>query len=119
MQNALIRAQSDKDKVETDLLKQQEKVNILESQANRATKDRENLQNEMEMPLDRINKLSEMLDKSRVNTQTCPRSQNRDPLPFPGFPSFFSILESISRRKCTSKFTVIIFLEQQVCFLST
>ena len=59
-------AQTEKDKLETDLMKQQEKVNHLESQVNKAAKDRENLQSEMEMLLDRINKLSELLDKNRV-----------------------------------------------------
>ena len=64
-------AQSEKDKIETDLLKQQEKVNILETQVVKAQKDRENLQHEMEMLLDRINKLSELLDKSRVKEKAC------------------------------------------------
>lgn len=59
-------AQTEKDKIETDLMKQQEKVNILETQVQKAGKDRENLQSEMEMLLDRINKLSELLDKNRV-----------------------------------------------------
>ena len=62
-----MRAQTDKDKIETDLMKQQEKTTILESQVQKGQKDRENLQTEMEMLLDRINKLSEMLDKSRVS----------------------------------------------------
>lgn len=61
-----MRTQTDKDKVETDLLKQQERSNMLEAQVAKSQKDRENLQSEMEMLLDRINKLSEMLDKSRV-----------------------------------------------------
>jgi septal ring factor EnvC (AmiA/AmiB activator) len=61
-----VTAQTEKDSVETNLLKQQEKVNILETQVVKAQKDRENLQSEMEMLLDRINKLSELLDKSRV-----------------------------------------------------
>ncbi len=69
MQNALIRLQSEKDKVETDLLKQQERGNILEAQVQKTQKDRENLQAEMEMLLDRINKLSELLDKARVRCE--------------------------------------------------
>ena len=68
LQRALVTTQTDKDKVETELLKQQEKVNILETQVVKSQKDRENLQTEMEMLLDRINKLSELLDKSRVGT---------------------------------------------------
>ncbi len=66
LQNALLRTQSEKDKIETDLLKHQEKATILEGQVGKAQKDRENLQAEMEMLLDRINKLSELLDKARV-----------------------------------------------------
>ena len=54
--------------METELLKQQEKVNILETQVVKSQKDRENLQTEMEMLLDRINKLSELLDKSKVTS---------------------------------------------------
>ncbi len=65
-QTALLRAESDKDKMETDLLKQQEKATMMEAQVQKAQKDRENLQAEMEMLLDRINKLSELLDKARV-----------------------------------------------------
>ncbi len=48
------------------MLKQQEKATILEASVQKAHKDRENLQAEMEMLLDRINKLSELLDKARV-----------------------------------------------------
>ena len=39
---------------------------MLEAQVQRAQSDRENLQSEMEILLDRINKLSELLDKARV-----------------------------------------------------
>ena len=66
MQRALVTTQTDKDKVETELLKQQEKVNILEVQVVKSQKDRENLETEMEMLLDRIKKLSELLDKAKV-----------------------------------------------------
>ena len=66
LQCALLRTQTEKENVETDLLKAQEKVTILDSQNQKSNKDRENLQAEMEMLLDRINKLSELLDKSRV-----------------------------------------------------
>lgn len=62
----MVRAQNDKDKLETDLLKQQEKASLMETQAQKAQKDRENLQSEMEILLDRINKLSDLLDKARV-----------------------------------------------------
>ncbi len=63
----MVRAETDKDKVETDLLKQTEKVNMMEIQVQKAGKDRENLEGEMNLLLDRINKLSELLDKSRVS----------------------------------------------------
>lgn len=69
-------AQTEKDKIETDLMKQQEKVNILETQVQKAGKDRENLQSEMEMLLDRINKLSELLDKNRVRQQSVSQTIN-------------------------------------------
>jgi len=52
--------------METDLLKQQEKVEMMQVQVEKAQKDRQNLQSEMEILLDRINKLSDMLDKARV-----------------------------------------------------
>lgn len=68
-----MRAESDKDKIDTDLLKEKEKVAMLETQVQKGSKDRDNLQNEMEMLLDRINKLSEMLDKSRVSSSKSKR----------------------------------------------
>ena len=49
------------------MMKQKEKVGMVEAQVTRAQKDRENLQSEMEILLDRINKLSELLDKARVS----------------------------------------------------
>lgn len=64
-----MRLQSDKDKLETDLMKQQEKSDMLEAQVTKSQKDRENLQSEMEILLDRINKLSDLLDRSRVGDQ--------------------------------------------------
>ena len=70
LQRALVTTQTDKDKVETELLKQQEKVNILETQVVKCQKDRENLEHEMEMLLDRIKKLSELLDKAKVGIFT-------------------------------------------------
>ena len=48
-------------------MKQKEKVGMVEAQVTRAQKDRENLQSEMEILLDRINKLFELLDKARVS----------------------------------------------------
>ena len=79
MQRALVTTQSDKDKVETELLKQQEKVNILETQVVKSQKDRENLEHEMEMLLDRIKKLSELLDKAKVRfIMRCAESLQKD-----------------------------------------
>ena len=65
-QRQVLQAETDKEKVETDILKQQEKMEMLQVQINNAQKDKDNLQSEMECLLDRINKLSEMVDKSRV-----------------------------------------------------
>ena len=59
--------ETDKEKLETDLLKQQEKSDMLQTQVEKSQKDRQNLQAEMEILLDRINKLSDMLDKARVS----------------------------------------------------
>lgn len=65
-QRSLVTVETDKEKLETDMLKQQEKVEMMQVQVEKAQKDRQNLQAEMEILLDRINKLSDMLDKSRV-----------------------------------------------------
>ena len=59
--------ETDKEKLETDLLKQQEKSDMLQTQVEKSQKDRQNLPAEMEILLDRINKLSDMLDKARVS----------------------------------------------------
>merc|ERR1712223_1364360 len=48
-----------------EFIKQKEKSGMLEGQVQKAQSDRENLQSEMEILLDRINKLSELLDKAR------------------------------------------------------
>ena len=66
-QRQVLQAETDKEKVETEILRHAEKTNMLQVQVDSAQKDKENLQNEMEILLDRINKLSEMVDKSRVN----------------------------------------------------
>ena len=52
-----------------EIIKQREKTALLEAQIQKAQSDRENLQSEMEILLDRINKLSELLDKARVGQQ--------------------------------------------------
>jgi hypothetical protein len=66
-QRSLLQAETDKEKVETDVLKQQEKMGMLQVQVENGHKDKDNLQSELEILLDRNNKLSEMHDKSRVN----------------------------------------------------
>ena len=73
-QRQVLQTETDKEKVETDILRHAEKTNMLQVQVDNAQKDKENLQNEMEILLDRINKLSELVDKSRVNicrTEVC------------------------------------------------
>ena len=67
LQRQVLQAETDKEKVETEILRHAEKTEMLQVQVNNAQKDKENLQSEMELLLDRINKLSEMVDKSRVN----------------------------------------------------
>ena len=67
LQRSLVAVETDKEKLETDLLKQQEKSDMLQTQVEKSQKDRQNLQAEMEILLDRINKLSDMLDKARVS----------------------------------------------------
>ena len=66
-QRSLVAVETDKEKLETDLLKLQEKSEMMQSQVEKTQKDRQNLQSEMEILLDRINKLSDMLDKARVS----------------------------------------------------
>ena len=66
-QRQVLQAETDKEKAETEILKQQEKQSMLQEQINNAQKEKENFQSEMEILLDRINKLSELVDKSRVN----------------------------------------------------
>ena len=65
-QGSLIRAEEERDKNDMEIIKQREKTALLEAQIQKAQSDRENLQSEMEILLDRINKLSEHLDKARV-----------------------------------------------------
>ena len=65
-QRQVLQVETDKEKVETQILKQQEQMEMLQVQLNNAGNDKDNLQQEMEILLDRINKLSEMVDKSRV-----------------------------------------------------
>lgn len=67
-QNSLVRVEDERDKLDTEFMKQKEKVDMTQAQIQRAQNDRENLQSEMEILLDRINKLSELLDKARVSS---------------------------------------------------
>ena len=65
-QRQVLQAETDKEKAETEILKQQEKQSMLQEQINNAQKEKADLQAEMENLIDRINKLSDLLDKSRV-----------------------------------------------------
>ena len=61
-----MQTETDKEKMETDLLKIQEQMKMLDVQFTNAGKEKDNLQNEMEILLDRISKLTEMVEKTRV-----------------------------------------------------
>ncbi|QQP36766.1 Uncharacterized protein FKW44_021962, partial [Caligus rogercresseyi] len=61
-----LRIQNEKERLEAEMFKESEKMDVIQGQAQKAQKDRENLQTEMEILLDRINKLSDILDKARV-----------------------------------------------------
>ena len=61
-----MQTETDKEKLETEILKHQEKFNMIEVQFANAGKEKDNLQSEMEILLDRISKLTEMVEKTRV-----------------------------------------------------
>ena len=65
-----MQTETDKEKMETDLLKIQEQMKMLDVQFTNAGKEKDNLQNEMEILLDRISKLTEMVEKTRVRKNT-------------------------------------------------
>ncbi len=73
-QRTLLQTETEKEKAETEILKQQEKFEMVNREVSNAQKDKENLQSEMEILLDRINKLSELVDKQRVMKKTKSRN---------------------------------------------
>ena len=58
--------EEEKEKVESELLRQARDLEMLQNTIQKSQRERENMQSEMEVLLDRINKMSDMLDKSRV-----------------------------------------------------
>ena len=66
-QSQLIRAEEDKEKGDGELIRQNRDLEMLQHAVDKSTRERENMQQEMDMLLDRINKMSDMLDKSRVS----------------------------------------------------
>ena len=69
LQNQLIRTEEEKEKGEGDLHRQGRDLELLQHAVDKSSRERENMQAEMDMLLDRINKMSDMLDKSRVRSQ--------------------------------------------------
>jgi hypothetical protein len=59
--------EEDKEKGEGDLHRQGRDLEMLQHAVDKSARERENMQGEMDMLLDRINKMSDMLDKSRVS----------------------------------------------------
>ena len=66
LQTQIIRVEEEKEKVESELLRQARDLEMLQNTIQKSQRERENMQSEMEVLLDRINKMSDMLDKSRV-----------------------------------------------------
>ena len=58
--------EEEKEKVETEMMRQARDLEMLQNTIQKSQRERENMQSEMEVLLDRINKMSDMLDKSRV-----------------------------------------------------
>ena len=59
--------EEDKEKGDGELIRQNRDLEMLQHAVDKSTRERENIQQEMDMLLDRINKMSDMLDKSRVS----------------------------------------------------
>ena len=66
LQTQIIRVEEEKEKVESELLRQARDLEMLQNTIQKSQRERENMQSEMEVLLDRINKMSDMLDKARV-----------------------------------------------------
>ena len=62
--------EEEKEKVETEMMRQARDLEMLQNTIQKSQRERENMQSEMEVLLDRINKMSDMLDKSRVGRTT-------------------------------------------------
>ena len=70
VQTQLIRVEEDKEKVEQEMMRQGRDLEMLQNTIQKSQRERENMQSEMDVLLDRINKMSDMLDKSRVGQHT-------------------------------------------------
>ena len=68
-QNQIIRVEEEKEKGEGELVRQGRDLELLQHAVDKNARERENMQGEMDMLLDRINKMSDMLDKSRVRAR--------------------------------------------------
>ena len=66
VQTQIIRVEEEKEKVEAEMLRQARDQEMLQNTIQKSQRERENMQSEMEVLLDRINKMSDMMDKSRV-----------------------------------------------------
>ena len=62
--------EEEKEKVETEMMRQARDLEMLQNTIQKSQRERENMQSEMEVLLDRINKMSDMMDKSRVGRLT-------------------------------------------------
>ena len=65
-QTQIIRVEEDKEKMESEMMRQSRDLEMLQNTIQKSQRERENMQSEMDVLLDRINKMSDMLDKSRV-----------------------------------------------------
>ena len=66
LQTQIIRVEEDKEKMESEMMRQSRDLEMLQNTIQKSQRERENMQSEMDVLLDRINKMSDMLDKSRV-----------------------------------------------------
>ena len=66
LQTQIIRVEEDKEKMESEMMRQSRDLEMLQNTIQKSQRERENMQSEMEVLLDRINKMSDMLDKARV-----------------------------------------------------
>ena len=76
LQTQIIRVEEDKEKMESEMMRQARDLEMLQNTIQKSQRERENMQSEMDVLLDRINKMSDMLDKSRVG-RTHPLSSRR------------------------------------------